>query len=103
MLRMIVGSLLLSILPGSALAQPADIYIAAGDLSTFGKGLERCGPLLAPFGERAWIAASERRGNRLGRKRSGFTVGVKVRGDRICPPQKLKDAHAAQAKREYSW
>ena len=38
-----------------ALAQAADIYIACGDLSTFGKGLERCGPLLAPLGERAWI------------------------------------------------
>ena len=38
-----------------ALAQTADIYIAAGDLSTFGKGLERCGPLLAPLGERAWV------------------------------------------------
>ena len=38
-----------------ALAQPADIYISAGDLSTFGKGMERCGALLAPLGERAWI------------------------------------------------
>jgi hypothetical protein len=38
-----------------AIAQPADIYIAAGDLSTFGKGLERCGALLAPLGDRAWI------------------------------------------------
>jgi len=33
----------------------ADIYIAAGDLSTFGKGLPRCGELLAPLGERAWV------------------------------------------------
>jgi uncharacterized protein len=38
-----------------AIAAPADIYIALGDLSTFGKGLERCGPLLAPLGERAWV------------------------------------------------
>jgi Icc-related predicted phosphoesterase len=38
-----------------AIAQPADMYISAGDLSTFGRGLERCGPLLAPLGERAWI------------------------------------------------
>jgi uncharacterized protein len=37
------------------LSQPADIYIAAGDLSTFGKGLDRCGELLASFRERAWI------------------------------------------------
>jgi hypothetical protein len=37
------------------LAQPADIYIAAGDLSTFGQGLERCGELFRPFGERLWV------------------------------------------------
>jgi Icc-related predicted phosphoesterase len=37
------------------LAQPADIYIAAGDLSTFGRGLERCGELFRPFGERLWV------------------------------------------------
>ena len=36
-------------------AQPADIYIADGDLSTFGRGLDRCGEILAPLGERAWI------------------------------------------------
>ena len=35
-------------------AQPADLYIAAGDLSTFGRGMERCGELLAPLGERVW-------------------------------------------------
>jgi predicted phosphodiesterase len=31
-------------------AQPADLYIAAGDLATFGKGLERCGEALKPLG-----------------------------------------------------
>jgi Icc-related predicted phosphoesterase len=36
-------------------AQPADIYIADGDLSTFGKGLDRCGEILAPLGERVWV------------------------------------------------
>jgi uncharacterized protein len=36
-------------------AQPADIYIAAGDLSTFGRGLDRCGELLKPLGERVWV------------------------------------------------
>ncbi len=36
-------------------AQTADIYIAAGDLSTFGRGLERCGELLRPLGERCWV------------------------------------------------
>ncbi len=36
-------------------AQPADIYISAGDLSTFGKGLERCGEVLRPLGERCWV------------------------------------------------
>jgi len=36
-------------------AQPADIYIADGDLSTFGKGLERCGEILAPLREKVWV------------------------------------------------
>jgi 3',5'-cyclic AMP phosphodiesterase CpdA len=36
-------------------AQPADIYIAAGDLSNFSKGLERCGEEMIELGERAWI------------------------------------------------
>lgn len=36
------------------LSRTADIYIAAGDLSTFGNGLDRCGELLAPLGERVW-------------------------------------------------
>lgn len=35
-------------------AQPADLYIAAGDLSTFGRGLERMGEILRPLGERCW-------------------------------------------------
>jgi len=35
--------------------QPADLYIAAGDLSTFGKGLDRCGEVLAPLRERLWV------------------------------------------------
>lgn len=37
------------------LAQPADIYIANGDMSTFGRGLDRCGELLRPLGERLWV------------------------------------------------
>jgi uncharacterized protein len=36
-------------------AQPADIYVANGDLSTFGRGLDRCGEILAPLGERLWV------------------------------------------------
>ena len=38
-----------------AAAQPVDLYIAAGDLSTFGKGLERAGELLRPLGQRVWV------------------------------------------------
>jgi Icc-related predicted phosphoesterase len=37
------------------IAQPADIYIAAGDLSTFGKDLDRCGEIMKPLGEKAWV------------------------------------------------
>lgn len=36
-------------------AQPADIYISAGDLSTFGKALEKCGDALRPLGEKCWV------------------------------------------------
>lgn len=37
------------------IAQPADLYIAAGDLSTFGHELERCADLLKPLGKRLWL------------------------------------------------
>jgi uncharacterized protein len=36
-------------------AQPADVYIAAGDLSNFGKGLDHCGAILKPLGERLLV------------------------------------------------
>jgi len=36
-------------------AEPADIYIAAGDLATFGKGLDRCAEILKPLGGRLWL------------------------------------------------
>jgi Icc-related predicted phosphoesterase len=36
-------------------AQPSDVYIDAGDLATFGKGLERCGEVLKPLGEKLWV------------------------------------------------
>jgi uncharacterized protein len=32
-------------------ARPADLYIAAGDLSNFGKMLDRCGEILKPLGD----------------------------------------------------
>jgi uncharacterized protein len=36
-------------------AQPADVYIAAGDFSNFGRGLDRCAAPLADLGERLWV------------------------------------------------
>jgi hypothetical protein len=36
-------------------AQPADLYIDVGDLATFSKGLERCGEVLKPLGEKLWV------------------------------------------------
>ena len=36
-------------------SQPADIYIAAGDLSTFGRVLDRCAEVLQPLAERLWL------------------------------------------------
>lgn len=36
-------------------AQPADIYVSAGDLSTFGKALEKCGDALRPLGKKCWV------------------------------------------------
>jgi uncharacterized protein len=35
--------------------RPADVYICAGDLATFRKGLDRCGKVLAPLGEQLWV------------------------------------------------
>lgn len=35
--------------------RPADIYIDAGDLATFGRGLERCAQVLKPLGEKLWV------------------------------------------------
>lgn len=35
--------------------QPADVYICAGDLATFGKGLEKCGKVLEPLGDKLWV------------------------------------------------
>ena len=37
------------------IGQPADIYIAAGDLSTFGRDLNRCGEIMKPLGEKVWV------------------------------------------------
>ena len=37
------------------LAQPADLYIAAGDLVSFQKGLAECGEVLKSLGERLWV------------------------------------------------
>jgi uncharacterized protein len=36
-------------------AVPADVYIAAGDLSTFGRGLSECAEVLKPLSERLWV------------------------------------------------
>lgn len=36
-------------------AQKADLFIDVGDLATFGRGLERCGDVLKPLGERLWV------------------------------------------------
>lgn len=37
------------------LATPADIYISAGDLSTFGRGMEQMGDLFRPLGKKVWM------------------------------------------------
>jgi len=36
-------------------AQPADLYICAGDLATFRKGLDKCGKALEALGEKLWV------------------------------------------------
>jgi uncharacterized protein len=36
-------------------ARPADLYICAGDLATFQKGLDQCGETLKPLGEKLWV------------------------------------------------
>jgi len=35
--------------------EQADLYISAGDLSTFGRGLEGCGEALEHLGKRLWV------------------------------------------------
>jgi uncharacterized protein len=37
------------------MARPADVWIAAGDLTTFGRSLGRAGEILAARGEKAWV------------------------------------------------
>jgi Icc-related predicted phosphoesterase len=37
------------------LATPADIYISAGDLANWGRGLEDCGRILQVYGDRVWV------------------------------------------------
>jgi hypothetical protein len=37
------------------IARPADLYISAGDLSNFGRGLESIGEILQPLGKKAWV------------------------------------------------
>jgi Icc-related predicted phosphoesterase len=39
----------------SIVARQADLYIDAGDLVSFQKGLEECGDILKPLGERLWV------------------------------------------------
>ncbi len=36
-------------------AEPADIYISAGDLVSWAKGLGDCGKILEPLGEKVWV------------------------------------------------
>jgi Icc-related predicted phosphoesterase len=57
-------------------AQPADIYIAAGDLSNFGAGLERCAEVMIELGERLWVLPGNHETHNETRsfcKRYGFT------------------------------
>ena len=35
--------------------QEADIYVAAGDLANWGRGLDKAGPILATRGDRVWV------------------------------------------------
>ncbi len=36
-------------------ATPADVYVSAGDLANWGRGLEACGRILEPHGEKVWV------------------------------------------------
>ena len=37
------------------MATPADIYISAGDLATWSRGLDDCGRIMQPHGEKVWV------------------------------------------------
>ena len=38
-----------------AISTPADLYISAGDLVSWEKGLPQCGRMLQPLGEKLWV------------------------------------------------
>ena len=38
-----------------AISTPADLYISAGDLVSWAKGLPQCGRVLQPLGEKLWV------------------------------------------------
>jgi hypothetical protein len=57
-------------------AQTADIYIAAGDLSNFGAGLEQCAEVMIELGENLWVLPGNHETHNETRsfcKRYGFT------------------------------
>ena len=39
----------------SLMATPADIYIAAGDLANWARGLDDCGRLMQRHGDKIWV------------------------------------------------
>jgi len=39
----------------SLMKTPADLYVSAGDLTNWGKGLDDCGRVMKPHGEKVWV------------------------------------------------
>ena len=39
----------------TVVSTPADIYISAGDLSNWSRGLEDCGRIMKPHGDKVWV------------------------------------------------
>ena len=39
----------------SLMATPADVYVAGGDLTNWGRGLDECGRIMKPHGDKVWV------------------------------------------------
>ena len=71
------------------IATDADYYVAAGDLVSWGKGLDKCGEILKPKGDRVWVIP--------GNHESAEQIGD------FCSTYRLRDIHDELFEVEGRW